>query len=277
MSAASRGRPCKRRPAARTTTATPARRGRHGLPRDAAATPSLLTSAPISGKNLDPSTISTFPPGNSPLDTTGRRIRINSVWLKNITMWVFDQPRNAATMTTSHVMRDGAVITRAYHDENDHGWQFYSEHVTLTKDSMIVVLDEIVALDQSVTEISDLPPGWMAQRTGRGFPWHRTLQYADAAQIIVDWSKIMSEEDFYDTIFPQCGSPAWHGRNLDALADSWITGGIDKNGPPYAFGFYGIDSVPQTLIGFRDSVLKIAEESIDENGGRHLTQAEMLR
>ena len=111
-------------------------------------------------------------------------------------MWTFDQPPNAATMTTTRVMNDGAVITRAYHDEEDHGWQFYSEHETHTKDAMIVALEEIVAVDQSVTEISDLPPGWMAQRTGRNCPWQRTMQYADATKIIVDWSKILSEQEF---------------------------------------------------------------------------------
>jgi hypothetical protein len=189
-------------------------------------------------------------------------------------MWSFDQPPNAATMTTTHVMNDGAAITRAYHDEEDHGWQFYSDHVTHTKDAMVVALEEIVAVDESVAEISDLPPGWMAQRTERGSSWNRTMQYADAAKVIVDWSEIMSEEDFYDAILPQCGSPAWHGRNLDALADSWITGGIDQHGPPYAFGFRGIDSVSPDLIDFRDAVLKIAAESIAENGGRYITQAE---
>jgi RNAse (barnase) inhibitor barstar len=189
-------------------------------------------------------------------------------------MWGFDQPPNAATMTTTHVMRDGAVITRAYHDEEDHGWQFYSEHVTHTKDAMVVALEEIVALDQSIIEISNLPPGWMAQRTGRGFPWQRAIQYADATRVTVDWSKIMREEDFYNTILPQCGSPKWHGRNLDALADSWVTGGIDQYGPPYTFEFCAIDSVSHDLIGFRDAVLKIAMESIDENGGRYITCAE---
>jgi RNAse (barnase) inhibitor barstar len=139
---------------------------------------------------------------------------------------------------------------------------------------MIVALREIVSMDQTITEIADLPPGWMAQRETIGAPWRRTLQYADAARVIVDWSKITSEDDFYDIILPQCGLPLWHGRNLDALADSWITGGIVRNGPPYAFGFFALESTPPSLIAFRDSILKIAEESIDENGGRYLQQAE---
>ena len=83
-------------------------------------------------------------------------------------MWPFDQPENCAVMTTSHVMLHGAQITRAYHDESDHGWQFYSEDVTRTKDAMIVALREIVAVDPTVTEIADILPGWMAKREAIG-------------------------------------------------------------------------------------------------------------
>ena len=190
-------------------------------------------------------------------------------------MWHFDQPPDCVTRTTVHVMQRGAIITRAYHDESDHGWQFFPEHVTLTRDAMIVALREIVSVDPSITEIADLPPGWMAQRDSADAPWRRSQQYAEAAQVIVDWSRISGEEDFYDTVLPQCESPAWHGRNLDALADSWITGGINPNGPPYNFGFLSPERTPAALIPFRDSVLKIAAESINENGGRYLPQAEL--
>jgi len=185
-------------------------------------------------------------------------------------MWPFDQPPNCATMTTRHVMRNAALITRVYHEESDHGWQFHSEHVTQTKDAMIVALSEIVALDPSVMEIADLPPGWMARRESPSSPWVRSLQYADAPQIVVDWSKITSKEDFYDSVLKQCGSPSWHGRNLDALADSWVTGGIDQLGPPYAFEFLSFEATVPGLISFRDAVLKIVQESIAENGGRYL-------
>ncbi len=189
-------------------------------------------------------------------------------------MWPFDQPENCATITTSHVMRHGATITRAYHDEIDHGWQFYSEHVTQTKDAMIVALREIVAIDPTITEIADLLPGWMAKREAVGSFWQRDLQYADAAIVLVDWSYVLCESDFYVIVLPQCGSPGWHGRNLDALADSWITGGIDQMGPPYAFGFFNIESTPPDMLGFRDAILEIAQDSIDENGGRFIPQTQ---
>lgn len=185
-------------------------------------------------------------------------------------MWPFDQPRDCVTLTTTHVVRNGAPITHAYHDEDDHGWQFYSEHETRTQDAMVVALREIVEIDPRITEVADLTPGWMARREGPGMPWIRKLQYDDACRVIVDWSEISSEDDFYDLVLPQCGGPAWHGRNLDALNDSWVTGGIDRGGPPYAFGFLSLELTEPELIRFRDMVLEIARDSINENGGRYL-------
>lgn len=192
----------------------------------------------------------------------------------NLTMWPFDQPPNCATMTTTHVMQDGKPITRAYHDEADHGWQFFSDHEFRTKDAMIVLLSEVVKVDASLLEVADLPPGWMARREKVGAPWHRSLQYADAPEIVVDWARVASVDDFFDSVFPQCESPSWHGRNLDPLADSWVTGGINQKGPPYAFVFLAIDATPPALTTFRDAVLKIAQESINENGGRMVQSAE---
>lgn len=192
---------------------------------------------------------------------------------KSQSMWPFDQPPNCATMTSRKVVREGEPITHAYHDESDHGWQFYSAAGSTMADAMIVALEEIVRLDQTIVEIADLPPGWMAERESPGSPWTRKLQYADAAHVIVDWSQITSEEDFYDCVLSQCGSPSWHGRNLDALSDSWVTGGIDRLGPPYAFEFRNVESTRADLISFRDAVLRISEGSIDENGGRRVHQA----
>jgi hypothetical protein len=88
--------------------------------------------------------------------------------------------------------------------------------------------------------------------------------------VVVDWAVCRSEAEFYDMVLPQCGSPAWHGRNLDALADSWITGGIDTGGPPFGFYFLSGDDIVPELINFRDTVERIARDSVAQNGG-HLT------
>ena len=134
-------------------------------------------------------------------------------------------------------------------------------------DAMIVGLKEIVAHDSTVLEIADLPPGWIATRDRIGSPWTRASQYADAARIMVDWSKFVGTNDFYDLVFCQCESPEWHGRNLNAIADSWIAGGINAKGPPYVFIFSSLKRTAPDLLQFRDAVLGIAQESIDKNGG----------
>ncbi|WP_404783146.1 barstar family protein [Altericista sp. CCNU0014] len=133
---------------------------------------------------------------------------------------------------------------------------------------MVVGLGEIVEHDKTVLDVADLPPGWVATRTGVGANWIRMPQYADVTRVVVDWSKINSTDEFFDTVFAQCGAPDWHGKNLNALADSWITGSINEYDPPYLFVFDSLGQTPSNLVQFRDSVLQIAQQSIDENGGR---------
>jgi len=86
-------------------------------------------------------------------------------------------------------------------------------------------------------------------------------------RIIVDWSQIASASAFYDLVLPQCGSPSWHGRNLNALNDSWVTGDIDSGGPPFDFVIQNMDTVSQTLSPIADAVLQIAQASVAANGG----------
>lgn len=183
--------------------------------------------------------------------------------------WPFDQPPNCAVVTSTHVMRHGKPITHVYHDEDDHGWQFHSAEGTRMEHALLVALKEVVKVDESVLEVADLLPGWMARRSAKGGPWTRVLDHADATPVVVKWSTIQTEGDFFDSVLTQCGSPSWHGRNLNALADSWITGGIDQLGPPYAFRFLDGSQTNAGLVAFRDAVQKIGRESVAENGGRY--------
>jgi hypothetical protein len=87
--------------------------------------------------------------------------------------WPFDQPKDCAVFTTTHVMKDGQDIIHVFHDEDDHGWQFHYAGEKNAADMMIVALEEIAAQDPSVLEVADLPPGWKAWRNKRGAPWQR--------------------------------------------------------------------------------------------------------
>ena len=51
-------------------------------------------------------------------------------------------------------------------------------------------------------------------------------------KIFIDWKNIANEEDFYNSILLQLDAPEWHGRNLDALSDSLVGGGINGIEPP---------------------------------------------
>lgn len=91
-------------------------------------------------------------------------------------------------------------------------------------------------------------------------------------RVIIDWSKIKYAGQFYDVALPQCGSPEWHGRNLNALNDSWVTGDICTLGPPFNFTILNQSAAPYGLIGMANSVLEIINDSIATNGGS-LTQS----
>jgi len=71
----------------------------------------------------------------------------------------------------------------------------------------------------------------------------------------------------WDDIVTKSGHPAWHGRNLDAIADGWVTGGLDKYGPPYEFIFLNCDQISKELKDVAMGVMEIAEESVLVNGG----------
>jgi hypothetical protein len=90
-----------------------------------------------------------------------------------MTSWPFDQPKNCAVFTTTHVMNDGHDIIYVFHDADDHGWQFHYGGEKGIEDSMVVCLSEIVSHDATVLEVADLPPGWMAWRTKKGDGWQR--------------------------------------------------------------------------------------------------------
>ncbi len=91
--------------------------------------------------------------------------------------------------------------------------------------------------------------------------------------VVVDWATYESAETFYDLVLPQCGSPSWHGRNLDALNDAWVTGDIDSGSPPFSFCFLNGRQTPADLTAFRDAVEEIARDSVNQNGGQiHIMQ-----
>ena len=93
-------------------------------------------------------------------------------------MWLFDQPPNCATIVSKSILEEGHPILFVSHDEDDHGWQFL-DGCNPPSEGMMVCLSHPVNLDSSVTQLADLPPGWVAWRDSVEKEWSRELHTED--------------------------------------------------------------------------------------------------
>jgi hypothetical protein len=87
--------------------------------------------------------------------------------------WPFTDAPETAVYTTRDVIEKGKPILIVTHDQDDGAWQFHSANTTWDTDARIAALEEIVFHDPSVSELSDLPIGWMAIRDSNEGPWVR--------------------------------------------------------------------------------------------------------
>lgn len=86
--------------------------------------------------------------------------------------YAFKEDPHLGVITTAPVLL-GAPIVMVSHDADDGGWQFLCGTTKNPADGRIVHLEEIVAMDPTVTEVSDLPLGWVAYRDAVGAQWTR--------------------------------------------------------------------------------------------------------
>ena len=100
------------------------------------------------------------------------------------------------------------------------------------------------------------PRAWSCANCGRKIP-----------RLEIDWAQFDSTDAFYRSILLQTGAPGFHGRNLDALHDSWVTGGICREGPPFRFVFSNELEAKDLPDGFAAEVRSLAIASIEAFGG----------
>jgi len=58
--------------------------------------------------------------------------------------------------------------------------------------------------------------------------------------IVLDGRDWKTEADFIDAVLAGVDAPSWHGRNYNALRDSFVTGSINGLEPPYDFVIRGL-------------------------------------
>ena len=62
---------------------------------------------------------------------------------------------------------------------------------------------------------------------------------SEPTEIELDGSSWVTEDDFYTALLGALGAPDWHGRNLDALADSLRGADINAVNPPLWITIFG--------------------------------------
>jgi RNAse (barnase) inhibitor barstar len=54
--------------------------------------------------------------------------------------------------------------------------------------------------------------------------------------------------DFYNALLPEIGAPRGHGRNVNALIDSVIWGGINAIEPPFIVRVYSLSACSKEVV-----------------------------
>ena len=78
--------------------------------------------------------------------------------------------------------------------------------------------------------------------------------------IRLDASGWRSPADFYAALLPELAAPDWHGRNLDALYDSF-RGGINGVEPPFTVGIDSSAEQSVEMAAYLARVVRVFEDA----------------
>lgn len=84
-------------------------------------------------------------------------------------IFLFNEDKNVMVLTTRNVINKKEKITTVYHDIEDGMWQFLGATQIDEGNAVLVSLEEICELDESVNELSQLPCGYMAYREDKNW------------------------------------------------------------------------------------------------------------
>jgi hypothetical protein len=107
--------------------------------------------------------------------------------------WPFPDPENLVTFTVGSILSGEREVLFASHDVSDGSWQFLTGNEVTTREIVLVCLADVVKTDDTLTELSDLPLGWIAERRSRGAPWTRRPTFP------TDWDELVAKAQAYAT------------------------------------------------------------------------------
>jgi RNAse (barnase) inhibitor barstar len=79
-------------------------------------------------------------------------------------------------------------------------------------------------------------------------------------ELVLNGAEWATKDDVYDAFFRAVGAPEWHGRNLDALADSISGGSINQVEVPYRLVIKSYDTIGPHAKPMMDSLIKLVHE-----------------
>ena len=83
----------------------------------------------------------------------------------------FNEPENTATLTCCHIVENGTGILYVSHDAEDGMWQFLCGGTHTQEQARVVSLNEILTLDNTVSELANMPSGYIAERKSKHSKW----------------------------------------------------------------------------------------------------------
>lgn len=120
-------------------------------------------------------------------------------------------------------------------------------HAHLSKLNLIGVKSS-PALQSAMNELGFIPAAAAAEDS---VAFRRPIANIEGVPLLeLDGSNWKSIDDVYNSLFATLGSPAWHGRNFDALNDSIVTGGINAVEVPYRLLIGGLRAAPPEVRDF---------------------------
>jgi len=79
-------------------------------------------------------------------------------------------------------------------------------------------------------------------------------------ELVLNGAEWATKDDVYEAFFRAVGAPEWHGRNLDALADSISGGSINRVEVPYRLVIKSYDRISPEAKTAADRFINLVNE-----------------
>jgi RNAse (barnase) inhibitor barstar len=79
-------------------------------------------------------------------------------------------------------------------------------------------------------------------------------------ELVLDGSEWKTKDDVYNAFFHAVGAPEWHGRNLDARADSISGGSINHAAVPYRLVIKDYDRIGPLAKAMIDNFIRLVHD-----------------